>query len=420
MSVRVEQSDEWVTKVAESSDERFRLGREAAVLRAVAHPAIVRLAGVEGPGAPTQPDRLRLHRTPGPSLVDAAAPSEEVAAGWGAAVATVIGDLHDLGFVHGALGPEHVLIDEQGRPIICGLGHARRVEEAGHGALEADVRAVAGLVAGLLGPGHDGVRRIVRQWETGRRRHRSGARAFARALVRAVPEATVMPIGPVGPADTIRSAAGGRQLEDGADSGGAGAAGVGGGVGGGGGGVGGGGGGGGNVAAAVERQVPGRAGRPLRRVPSYPGHEERRRLRLAAVGVLGLAAAGGFGWLAGNLSRPDRPGPTAPPAHSSAGVMANGPTDGYVLRSGRGEHPLTVVGRWGCGVARPAVLDTASGSVWTFPAWPSGTGALRATFVERVAGASGLAVVSRGASCDDLVVIRSGESDLRLALDRSA
>ena len=347
-----------MTKVAESNEDRTRLGREAAILRAVAHPAVVRVAGVEGSEAPERLDRLRLHRVTGPSLAESMCPPRQIAAGWGAAVATVIGDLHELGFVHGAVTADHVLIDERGRPILCGFGRAGRVQEMGRSAADDDVRAVAQLVCGLLGPGHDRVRRAVRQWETGRRRRRSGARALARALVHAVPDAAVMPIEVRRPGDTQESgvafdpAVGGE---------------------------------------TVERPLP----------------SAGRKRRATALGLAGLVAATGVALLASSLAGPGR---------DRRASAVTGPYNGYVLRAAPGERPLTVVGRWRCGPARPAVLDTASGAIWTFAAWPTSGGPVRGTFVRRVPGASGLAAVSRAPGCDDLLVIRAGHADLPLTL----
>jgi hypothetical protein len=47
---------------------------------------------------------------------------EEVA-GVAAAVASTLADLHGMGLVHGAVSPGHVVLDRDGRPVLCGLGY---------------------------------------------------------------------------------------------------------------------------------------------------------------------------------------------------------------------------------------------------------------------------------------------------------
>jgi hypothetical protein len=267
--------------------------------------------------------------------------------------------------------------------------------------MDEDVRAVVRLVGGLIGPGQDRVRRVVRHWETSRR-HRSGARAFARALVQKVPDATVTPAGPIDPAGPDGSPPGGQLVDEGrveegrAEVASRGAAGP-----------------------PAGRRPRGPAGPPPGRNGSTGGPDQRRIRKLAAVGV-GLAVGAAFGWVSGTESRPGHSGPGSVPDHSAVrspiGVTPAAPDNGYVLRWGPGAHPVTVVGRWGCGPARPAVLDTVSGTVWTFSGWPSAMGSVRGTFLEKVAAASGLAAVAHGPHCDDLVVIRSRRPDLRLTL----
>lgn len=354
--MRLEWSVDQVVKVAESDEDRHRLEREASVLRAVAHPAIVRVVAGEGPGAT---DRLCLQRVQGTTLADVPLQPERVIAGWGAAVATVVGDLHDLGFAHGAIAAEHVLIDQHGRPILCGFGRAGRLREFDGDpveAVDADVRAVARLFGDLLPDGNEGIGRMVRRWAEGRHRHRSDARALAKAFVDQVPDATVRPVQvePDGETGATRGPVPEQDRER--DPGG----------------VGGG--------RAWGR---GRAG-------------GRRDAVVAGVGVvIGVAVAAG-GML---VMRPARP---APVAGSSA----------YLMRSVPGEHTITVVGRWGCGPATAAVLDTRSGSVWTFPAWPAAGGAMTGKFLQNIPGGSGLAAVSDRAACDRLLVMRAGGPDV--------
>jgi hypothetical protein len=44
-------------------------------------------------------------------------------AGFGAAVASTLADLHDIGLVHGRLDATHILVGDDGRPRLCGLSH---------------------------------------------------------------------------------------------------------------------------------------------------------------------------------------------------------------------------------------------------------------------------------------------------------
>lgn len=66
--------------------------------------------------------RLRTVQVDGPSLAGAAMEAEEIA-GVVAALASTLADLHAMGLVHGAVAPEHVVLDDDGRPVLCSLGY---------------------------------------------------------------------------------------------------------------------------------------------------------------------------------------------------------------------------------------------------------------------------------------------------------
>jgi tRNA A-37 threonylcarbamoyl transferase component Bud32 len=191
--MRVEAQGQVVVKAADSQPDRDRLGREASMLRALAHPGIVVLVGVEGDGAPDGPDRLLLRRVIGRPLADVGRQSPGAVSGWGAAVATVVADIHDLGYVHGAITADHVLIDERGRPVLCGFGAATRLDAAAtaSGRQAGDVRAIARLIVERLPEGERALRRTLSAWATEGRRTHGGARALARALVARVPDARI-------------------------------------------------------------------------------------------------------------------------------------------------------------------------------------------------------------------------------------
>jgi hypothetical protein len=90
----------------------------------------------------------------------------------------------------------------------------------------------------------------------------------------------------------------------------------------------------------------------------------------------------------------------------------------FALQAGPGEHPLTVIGRWSCGEARPAVLDVRSGAIWVFSGWPAAGAELRASPVTRVAGAAGLAVVDTGDGCDRMVALMPTGREVVVAVPR--
>ena len=58
-----------------------------------------------------------------------------------ASAASTVADLHELGTVHGALCPEHVLVAPDKRPVLCGLADAAPSSEAGR------ARDLVGLAA---------------------------------------------------------------------------------------------------------------------------------------------------------------------------------------------------------------------------------------------------------------------------------
>ena len=123
-------------------------------------------------------------------------------AGVGAAVASTLADLHDMGIVHGRLDATHVLIGDDGRPRLCGLA------EPGDATPADDVAALGTLLGDLLARAPD-TRRGPRRWArapAGAQRalgqvvehatdpaptRRPGARALADAILAAVPAASL-------------------------------------------------------------------------------------------------------------------------------------------------------------------------------------------------------------------------------------
>jgi eukaryotic-like serine/threonine-protein kinase len=138
--VRVDQLGDGLVALKSAIDEEdtVRLLREAAVLAVASHPGVVVVQGVrDAEGRPA----LATSWVGARSLADVGSlPPHQVAATV-SAVASTVADLHELGIVHGQLGdPSHVLLDTQGRPVLCGFGRARLIDRgstlghADHGA----------------------------------------------------------------------------------------------------------------------------------------------------------------------------------------------------------------------------------------------------------------------------------------------
>ena len=134
-----------VAKVANTAEEAGRLEREAGNLAAARHPGVVELVGVDGHGIGSI---LLTAHVDGPTLAGVGRLPLEEGAGLLAALATTVGDLHDLGLVHGAVRPEHVVIGPGGRPVLCSLGYGG---PAGDLTAADDVFAL-GCVARFLAP----------------------------------------------------------------------------------------------------------------------------------------------------------------------------------------------------------------------------------------------------------------------------
>ena len=113
-----------MAKVAGNAEEAVRLEREAAQLESARHPGVVELVGVDGHGVGAI---LLTAHVDGPTLGRVGRLPLEEGAGLLAALATTLADLHELGVVHGAVCPDHVLVGPGGRPILCGFGYGGRV-----------------------------------------------------------------------------------------------------------------------------------------------------------------------------------------------------------------------------------------------------------------------------------------------------
>jgi tRNA A-37 threonylcarbamoyl transferase component Bud32 len=194
IAVRTEEADDGlvVVKEARSDGDVVRLTHEAAMLARCRHPGVVDLLGVD--------ERAIRLRHAGTALSRLGPFPADHAAGIVCAVADVVNALHRLGVVHGDIEAAHVLLDERGRPRLCGFGQA--TERTDDGAAD-DVAAIGRLLGTLLRAGGDlawarppgGVRGSARQRQARKElggivaqatRERRDQRLTARQLSKAV------------------------------------------------------------------------------------------------------------------------------------------------------------------------------------------------------------------------------------------
>ncbi len=428
IAVRVEAGE--VRKQAESEQEQRQIQQEAAVLTAVAHPGVVQLLTTEGDPV----DTLVLRRVGAGSLDDLHHADAEVLAGVGASLATTVADLHEIGFVHRAITAPHVLLDEQGSPVLCGFGRALGPlpgsELTAH-RME-DVRAIATILLERVPVGDRRLRSVLGRAEGGRRwSRRCDARWLARRLVEVVPgarlegeasaylterpdpEHTRDPGGPVGVPPDGPEVAGAAPVGAGA----------------------------GNhvvieaspALQAEEREErgdgsPGGAsgGQVLVRSTVNPGGATGswppRRVRLVRLAAGGLAAGaalvGGAAMVGPGLFGSGGASPRCPPVDQGCGRV--GSSDG-VITTTSGRFDLTsnapgsivVLGRWGCtDQALPAELDVRTGDLWVFDRWPGPGSQQPARLAGTISSASGLTVRPGGGRCDLIEVRRKGQASV--------
>lgn len=341
-----------VVKQAGTPAEIARLAHEREWLRRAAHPGVVQLA--EPAGAP--PERLTT-RDAGVDLAHLGALAPDEISGLGAAIATILADLHDLGIGHHRVRAEHVLVGPGGAPALCGFGDAGPLVVGGRD----DVRALASILLDLPAAEAGRLGRTLRRAVAGK----TAARALAASLARATTAGRSLP--DTSPAARAVKKQGRQWRRPGLVAGGLAA---------------------GGIAAAVAAAVVGlaaaslhaRARRPEAAPPvACPAVDAHCRPVVVRGGVF---VAGGRRW---QLAAAD---------------------------------PVVVIGRWTCGAALPAVLDRSTGEIWAFPAWRGAGDQVVAAPVAHVERAVDLRVVPSTTGCDRLAVERRDQRPLVLEVSR--
>jgi len=376
MHVVVDNAGGVVRKQADTPPDRARLAREEAVLRVAAHPGVVEIVATEGG---IEPETLLLRKVEGSTLAERSDLSPVALAWIGAALATTLADLHDIGVVHRSLEPGHVLIDASNRPVLCGFGSSRYAAGSEH--LDEwrrdDVAALAKLLIGAR-IGIPGARAatVLRAAASGRSRTGLRGRPVdARHIARTLAEAASAP-------PATRHTGTPRVL----------------------------------------------AGTPARLGAGRRGGRRTRLFLCGSVVAAGLAAVGALS-RSGATSSATRPGPLRTalafgaarcPAQDdgcvplSEGVIPDGRVGlGYRIVGASG---VVVLGRWDClSTATPAVLDRSTGKVWVFDSWPTSSGRVEARLVATAPGGSTLRVIPQAHTYCDRIGIEGRDRPVRVA-----
>jgi hypothetical protein len=362
-----------------------RAVEEAVALRAAAHPGVVGLVDSNSAVLHTQ-------LVEGRPLADTRPLTAEEAAGLAAAIATTLADLHDLGIVHGGVDATHVIVTDEGRPVLCSLGRGGEPAD--------DVAALGRLVTEMLAR-RPPERPAPGGWRERRRRlgpmlappaaqalgalateasgtdpaRRPSARALAAAISQHIPSACLP-----------RPEA---------------------------------------MAASAPRLDP---KGPARWWPRrWPRRWPRLRPRTVAaamasvVVVLGMAILVMPPWAGPQRASPAQPPPAAAPArvhpdagsgHLTDGVLT---VDGIRYRVGQAGDAVAI-GDWACsGRPTPVILRPSSGELFSFDEWAEPGRDVNARPLGRVKHATGVrAAPLAGGSCHELEVLRSQGPPTRL------
>jgi serine/threonine protein kinase len=327
-------------KQSETPEEANRLRAEAEVLNGARHPGVVQLLGMEG-------DCLRLRLVDGDRLGEASVDEPEMAR-LAAAAATTLADLHEIGVVHRAIRPEHVLVTSAGQPILCGFGRAAAGPEVGATDRADDVAALAKtLLAGSATATVDEVRRRILTDAARPGSRGPTARQLATLLTATTPAPPSRRRGDPGAARDVFVIRAGTAL--------------------------------GALAAVALLAVLILVVPPL--VDSANPRPDAAHAAACPVIDRGCRP----------LPRPD-------------GVVQT-PEGRY--RIGQAGD-LVVIGRWQCGGALPALLQPGSGDVWVWDSWAAGAAPVAARLAARVPHARSVQVDPGRSGCDRLQVIVPG------------
>jgi hypothetical protein len=392
------------------------LQAEADLLVVAAHPGVVEL--IRSHEVEDGAWELELRLVHGDNLTVGPSWSAEEVAGFGAAAATTLADLHDLGIAHGRLRPDHLLVDQVGRPLLCGMGGARRgvVGETEADPRPLDVSALARCLIELLPPNAPrDLRRPLDRAISARHRRPLTARQLARSLSHAVPGSRLPAVGPPGSVYPGAVASSGAVASPPAES---------------------------ASLGTLESDRRTRSGHGTG-VPAHPRTRKVLGLIMAAIVVVGLgiglwmvsARPSGVGRAhsapptAPHLAAPgggpgsEVPGvspkpvvpvgqrrATCPPADLGCGPIRR--SEG-VLTTASGRYrfgaadDVVVLGRWTCSSeAFPALLRPTTGQVWVFDAWAVGRARVAAHLVATIKGGRSLRVMPGAGGCDRLAVVR--------------
>jgi len=116
---------------AKRADDHAKLSDEAELLSRLHHPGVVELVSLTHDDPPSL-----LTVWAGTDTWDRRAPTSTATAIHALdTIATTVSDLHSAGVTHRSLSPDHIIIANDGRPVLCGLGGAGPADRDG---LEAD------------------------------------------------------------------------------------------------------------------------------------------------------------------------------------------------------------------------------------------------------------------------------------------
>jgi hypothetical protein len=395
----VDTSGCWVVKRSTAPDDVARLRHEAELLGRAAHPGVVELGRVTVDGGAVE---LWTRDAGGTDLRSYPVLPLGELAGLGAAVATILADIHDLGIVHGGVSAEHVIVGADGHPVLCSLGRGGEADQLDPAQ---DVLCLRRVLAARLPS--DGPRRVVRLLTpaTGPSRREPTARSLAVALTRLVPEAALPKPGR-GAEPAVSSPMTAVALAPSADE---------------------------EKREPDPRQLAPETMSSTGRPPPPPVELTHHPLRLAhrraidgpfssdpstTVGVLALTAllavVSATAWWGMTTMRGGHgasPAPVACPL-SDDGCRALPLAKGrFTTSQGRFAIDLpgaiVVLGRWTCGATSlPVALDRKTGRIWMWDRWAGETG-VPARPLALVPGAVTLEVAPQRSDCDRLEVVRS-------------